>query len=156
MLLSLRTEPHGTGKAEQWTVFLDYSKEGSLFGYRVEGKGKEGRLRVRRGWILYAVLPAGCCVLSLSFLRDAVNKVVPFIPTEIKQESLFQGLYKYKILYILSIELYTLYVFDFAGCCISANKKQADKVTNAKQVLWASVVFFLPAAFRANTSPASN
>lgn len=122
--------------------------------WREKGK-KEGW-----GWeeagILYAVLPAGCCVLSLSFLRDAVNKVVPFIPTEIKQESLFQGLYKYKILYILSIELYTLYVFDFAGCCISANKKQADKVTNAKQFLWASVVFFLPAAFRANTLPASN
>lgn len=71
MLLSLRTEPHGTGKAERWTVFLDYSKEGSLFGYRVEGKGKEGRLRVRRGWdslcratsrVLYIVLefPKGC------------------------------------------------------------------------------------------------
>lgn len=119
-------------------------------------KGKKEGWGWKEAGIFYAVLPAGCCVLSLSFLRDAVNEVVPFTPTEIKQESLLQGLYKYKILYILSTELYTLYVFDFAGCCISANKKQADKVTNAKQVLWASAIFFLPAAFRANTLPASN
>lgn len=98
----------------------------------------------------YAVLPVGHCILSLSFLRE----VVSFIPIEDKQENPFQDWYK--ISSILYIKLHISYVFNFTGCYISANKQQADKVTNTKQVLWVTAVLFLPAASTANALPASN
>lgn len=76
--------------------------------WRVKGKKEGGGWEEAR--IHRAVLPAGRCVLSLSFLRDAVNKVMPFIPTEAKQESPYQDLYKYKI-YILYVNIYLMIYF---------------------------------------------
>ena len=81
--------------------------------WREKGKREGGRWE--EAGIHQAVLPAGCFILSWSFLRDAVNKVMPFIPIEAKQESSLQDSHKYEVSHILYIELYILYVFDFAG-----------------------------------------
>lgn len=88
-------------------------------------KGKKGGAGWEEVGIVHAVLPAGCCVLSSSFRRDAVDKVVSFAPIEAKQECPpFQDLYKYKILYIL----YVNYVF----CMYFTSQAVAFLLTRSK------------------------
>lgn len=57
-------------------------------------KGKKGGTGWEEAGILHAVLSAGHCVLFSSFLRDAVDKVVSFVPTEAKQKVLNFRTYK--------------------------------------------------------------
>lgn len=55
-------------------------------GTKWREKGKKGGAGWEEAGILHAVLSAGHRVLFSSFLRDAVDKVVPFVSTEAKQK----------------------------------------------------------------------